>query len=366
MVFVSLKDQQILYADGLSHAPPNNLAEAVLGALRDIFHQDISSWDHRAQRLECPDQGDGHSCGIVVLCEMMYRLTASPNRRYDKSQTKTLRISWLRAILEYSSESPYSEWQHSSPSTVDPTPNFITGSALNPESFDISNLDQSIPAIEHIVPIPALEEMAQQRITPSKGCTANNGERRSFLDRMAPPRPRKVDPLPYAVAGEESERRCELCPPFNYQLKMQDLFMKEVCSYACAKRFVVEVLAKPHGFTVTHGKVRGDKDVIIRPFDVDDAEGMATTYMELIIVVKYRKLGLYCHLGRTPKRRDTEGVVPEGRRESRSKRQRCPWRVNISWPPSMPTPYISWVFPQHNHEVSYGEQAKEDIRYSGI
>jgi len=102
MVFVSLKDQQILYADGLSHAPPNNLAEAVLGALRDIFHQDISSWDHRAQRLECPDQGDGHSCGIVVLCEMMYRLTASPNRRYVKSQSQTLRISWLRAILEYS------------------------------------------------------------------------------------------------------------------------------------------------------------------------------------------------------------------------------------------------------------------------
>jgi hypothetical protein len=48
------------------------------------------------------------------------------------------------------------------------------------------------------------------------------------------------------------EKLCRLCgPPFE---EFPSILGMWICSFACGKRYVQEVLAKPHGLKVKHGK----------------------------------------------------------------------------------------------------------------
>jgi hypothetical protein len=72
-------------------------------------------------------------------------------------------------------------------------------------------------------------------------------------------RKRKEDSLPYSMEKmKEDEKKCCLCGP-----DFDDLTITEIgrispehgfCSFACIKRYVREVLAKPNSFDIKHGQ----------------------------------------------------------------------------------------------------------------
>lgn len=66
----------------------------------------------------------------------------------------------------------------------------------------------------------------------------------------------------------------------------------------------------------------------------------------------YRKLTLECSLGRHAVAKHKEDIAPEAHRNGKpSKRRECKFRVTFSWPKASPTPYISSLSEQHNHDV---------------
>src|SRR5437762_5811843 len=69
--------------------------------------------------------------------------------------------------------------------------------------------------------------------------------------------------------------------------------------------------------------------------------------------MKYRKLSLRCEYSRKPESKKDKNIVPEAQRNRLSKRTACQWKVNISWPPSRPTPYISYFISRHSGHDQY-------------
>src|SRR5437773_1929481 len=78
-------------------------------------------------------------------------------------------------------------------------------------------------------------------------------------------RPRREDPLPYSMNMlGVMEKACPLCgPPFTV-IPLAQLLDMSVCSFECAKRYVIEVYAHPFGYNLTHGKVVWDEGIVER------------------------------------------------------------------------------------------------------
>ena len=171
-------------------------------------------------------------------------------------------------------------------------------------------------------------------------------------------RARREDPLPYSMNMlGVTEKACPLCgPPFTV-IPLAQLLDMSVCSFECAKRYVIEVYAHPFGYNLTHGKVVRDEGTVGR-----ESFLFYTTKTNLYCIdVTYRKLQLLCEHARVPKATHQEQVVPEGHRQGKSKRCNCKFRVTISWPvrpmvgpdgnirPDLP--YISSLRTSHNHDL---------------
>ena len=72
---------------------------------------------------------------------------------------------------------------------------------------------------------------------------------------FVPGRIRCKDTLPYDMSPKE-KKSCRLCgPPFDDHL-LEGLLLEPVCSFECGKRYFVEAVAKPAGFTLKHAKVK--------------------------------------------------------------------------------------------------------------
>lgn len=73
--------------------------------------------------------------------------------------------------------------------------------------------------------------------------------------KFVPGRKRREDPLPYDMSPK-GKKSCRLCgPPFDDHL-LEGLLLEPVCSFECGKRYFVEAVAKPAGFTLKHAKVK--------------------------------------------------------------------------------------------------------------
>lgn len=76
---------------------------------------------------------------------------------------------------------------------------------------------------------------------------------------------RRTDPLPYSMAPmRPDEKICLLCgPPFTIY-PLPELYLMYVCSFECAKRYVLEIYARPFGYNLTHGKVKTNEGILGR------------------------------------------------------------------------------------------------------
>lgn len=65
----------------------------------------------------------------------------------------------------------------------------------------------------------------------------------------------REDPIPYTMHMLEShERKCILCgPPFQ---NVANVRSAKPCTFACGKRYIVEVIAIPNGFRVKQQKTK--------------------------------------------------------------------------------------------------------------
>jgi len=79
----------------------------------------------------------------------------------------------------------------------------------------------------------------------------------------------KKDPLPYTTEVMTDEQKlCEFCgPPFKV-MTQEEMLASSACSFECAKRYVVEVLAKRRGFRIVHGKTVKRPDGIVCSTDL--------------------------------------------------------------------------------------------------
>jgi hypothetical protein len=163
--------------------------------------------------------------------------------------------------------------------------------------------------------------------------------------------PHREDPLPYAMdVVPAADRGCELCGPPFPNLPPDTLKGVIICSFECAKRYIVEYIAKRGGFSVKHAKVKKALD------------GPSGTVLDSQALIKgYKMLGLHCEFGRMPESHKKPGVHPEAQRNTGSKRQSCLWRINLTWNREQDFIYVSKTHLAHNHAIL--EPSDDHVRF---
>jgi len=99
---IDLKGQRIQVADSLDMPPPPNFVRALLYVL-GIAGINTSEWSPVWERLPCPIQQDGHSCGVAALSFIQSRCADSDitGLQWSPQNSDIYRLRWLEQIVSH-------------------------------------------------------------------------------------------------------------------------------------------------------------------------------------------------------------------------------------------------------------------------
>jgi hypothetical protein len=94
---ISFKHKQFHIRDGLTSPHPDFCTP-----LKNLFSRfldlDLSKWELR--RKDCPQQLDGHSCGVIVLSMMEQLSLDKPNELWKPEKASQHRREWLKRAIQ--------------------------------------------------------------------------------------------------------------------------------------------------------------------------------------------------------------------------------------------------------------------------
>ena len=99
VVSISLKDQEIQVADGLTRSPPVALVRTIKHFLSQHLNITIDRWGKEYTRISSPQQVDGHSCGPVALAVIESLYSACNYVDWNAADEVAHRIQWIRRCI---------------------------------------------------------------------------------------------------------------------------------------------------------------------------------------------------------------------------------------------------------------------------